>query len=193
MSVSYSANLAATGGSGSYTWSATGLPSYLSLSGATGAITGTPTSTAGSPFSVKVTATDTASYTGNTASKSFSLTVNAAPALVSLALSGSPSLTYSGTPVTYDLSGLALTGKDQSGDVYDITGQIPIWTVTSGPANVSGHILTITGGGAVTVNASIGTITSNDLGLDVYVPSSNGGGVESFPILSAPPSYFERY
>ena len=144
-------------------------------------ISGIPTS-AGSPFTVQVTATDTASYTGNTASKSLSLTVNAAPALVSLALSGSPSLTYSGTPVTYDLSGLALTGKGPFREMsIDITGQVPIWTVTSGHANVSGHILTITGSGAVTINASIGTITSNDLGLDVSVPSSNGGGAESFP------------
>ena len=129
-------------------------------------LSGTPT-TAGSPFTVQVTATDAVSYTGNTASKSFSLTVNAAPALASLALSGSPSLTYSGTPVTYDLSGLTLAGKDQYGAAFDITGQTVNWAVVSGNATVSGSTLTINSDGVVTVTASIGTVTSNNLGLTV--------------------------
>lgn len=46
----------ATGGRGSYTWSATGLPAGLTLDSATGAITGTPT--AATAASVKLTVTD---------------------------------------------------------------------------------------------------------------------------------------
>jgi hypothetical protein len=62
----------ATGGSGTYTWSATGLAPGLSIVAATGVIQGTPTSAAGSPFSVTVTVSD-----GNTTAKAvYSLTVS---------------------------------------------------------------------------------------------------------------------
>ncbi|GAB1646103.1 putative Ig domain-containing protein [Krasilnikovia sp. MM14-A1259] len=54
--------LAAKGGTGRYTWSATGLPSGLSLNAGTGVVSGRP-SRAGS-FSVTVTATDSVKRTG---------------------------------------------------------------------------------------------------------------------------------
>ena len=70
----YSTTLAATGGSGSYTWTYDSLPSWLSISSA-GVLYGeTPSSPIGSPFSVTVTATDT-NDSGNYVTKSFSLTV----------------------------------------------------------------------------------------------------------------------
>jgi hypothetical protein len=58
-----STTITATGGTGSYTWSATGLPSGLSIGSTTGTISGTPTSAVGSPFTVQVTATDADQYT----------------------------------------------------------------------------------------------------------------------------------
>ncbi len=67
---SYSVILAVGGGSGSYTWSATGLPAGLSISSG-GVISGTPT--AAGTSSVAVTVTDDAS---NTASASLGLTVS---------------------------------------------------------------------------------------------------------------------
>ncbi len=54
----YAVTLAATGGTGSYTWSvATGstLPSWLTLNSTTGALTGTPTTDATATFAVTVT------------------------------------------------------------------------------------------------------------------------------------------
>ncbi len=55
--------LAATGGSGAYTWSANKLPADLTLDATSGIITGTPTE-AGS-FDVKVTATDKEGHEGH--------------------------------------------------------------------------------------------------------------------------------
>jgi hypothetical protein len=64
LNASYPATtLSASAGNGSYSWSATGLPNGLTIGASTGAITGTPTSDSGSPFSVKVTVTDSSSAT----------------------------------------------------------------------------------------------------------------------------------
>ena len=82
----YSTTLAATGGTGSYTWSvATGstLPSWLSLDSTTGVLSGTPTTDATATFAVTVTDSaspaDTATsgqltlYAGNGGTEPFSL------------------------------------------------------------------------------------------------------------------------
>jgi uncharacterized protein YjdB len=94
-----------------------------------------------------------------------------ASVLTALTLSGSPTLTYSGAPFTYDLSTLTLAGTDQKGEEFDLTGQTVAWSVYSGPAIVSGSILTITGSGTVSVTATVNEITSNVL--DLTVNSSN--------------------
>ncbi|TEB14137.1 Serine/threonine-protein kinase PknD [Pelotomaculum sp. FP] len=90
-----------------------------------------------------------------------------APVLTALTLSGSPALIYSGAPLTYDLSGLALTGTDQTGAVFPLSGQTVTWSVTYGPATVSSHTLTITGSGTVGVAAAHSGVTSNTLELNV--------------------------
>jgi subtilisin family serine protease len=66
-----SLQLSASGGTPPYTWSATGLPTGLSINASSGLISGTPT-TAGT-FSVTATARDTANQTGST---TFSWTIN---------------------------------------------------------------------------------------------------------------------
>jgi hypothetical protein len=92
--------------------------------------------------------------------------------LFTLTLSGNPVLTYYTSSFTYNLSNLTLTGADQYGNPYSLTGLPVTWNVTSGPATVSGNTLTINGSGQVVVTASIttdstGTVTSNPLTLNV--------------------------
>jgi M6 family metalloprotease-like protein len=65
--------ITASGGTGLYTWLATGLPAGLSIGSGSGAITGTPVSAAGSPFPVVVTVTDSNQVT---AQGSFRMTVS---------------------------------------------------------------------------------------------------------------------
>ena len=75
----YSQTFAATGGTGTYSWSSTGtLPTGLSLSTG-GVLSGTPTAAATSSITVQVTAS------GVSSTKTFSLTVN--PAAVALSIS----------------------------------------------------------------------------------------------------------
>ena len=74
--VAYSQQLTASGGSGGFTFSATGLPPGLSLS-TVGLLSGTPTTALGIPFNLNVTLTDSDS---ETASRAYPLTVLAATA-----------------------------------------------------------------------------------------------------------------
>src|SRR6266550_293541 len=66
-----SLQITASGGTPPYTWSATGLPTGLSINSSTGLISGTPN--AAGTFNVTVTATDTANATGST---SYTWTIN---------------------------------------------------------------------------------------------------------------------
>lgn len=68
---SYSVTIVATGGNGIYTWSATNLPTGLSIGSSSGTINGTPTITG--TFSVTVRVQDT---NGNATTRVYTLTVN---------------------------------------------------------------------------------------------------------------------
>ena len=110
--------LAATGGTPPYTWSASGLPSGLSISSA-GVISGTPTA-AGS-FSVTVQATDSAQLT---ATKAYSVTVAAATAPLSITTQA---------PLAGGEVGVAYT------QAFAATGGIPpyTWSASGLPSGLS--------------------------------------------------------
>jgi hypothetical protein len=113
---SYSATLAATGGTAPYTWNISSgrLPTGLSLAAKTGTISGTPTSSGNYSFGVKVTdstATTGRGRTNKTAAATVTLTVAAASAPgAPTALSITTSSLPSGTQGSAYSSGLAATG-----------------------------------------------------------------------------------
>ena len=107
---SYSAPVAATGGTTPYTWSisAGSLPGGLTINAATGAIVGGPTTPGVSHFTVKVT--DAATPTPQTATAALSITTAPAPPIVSK-VSPPTGDTGGGTSVT--ITGSGFTGATE--------------------------------------------------------------------------------
>jgi hypothetical protein len=108
----YSATVTATGGTGAYTWTATGLPAGLAIGATTGKISGTPTAAGTAAVTVKVT--DSASP-AKTATGTFTLTVK--PQVLKLA---GGALKGGQVRVAYSAS-VAATGGTGT-DTYTATG-----------------------------------------------------------------------
>jgi hypothetical protein len=141
---SYSQPLTATGGYGSYTWSASGLPGGLSINSSTGTITGTPTTDIGSPFNIQVTVRDAA---GNSVEKTYAVAVApVAPTGVSLsmtsdgiAVGATDTLIATVSPagadqaVTWSSDNSGCTSVDQTGEITGVTaGMADITATTNG-------------------------------------------------------------
>jgi hypothetical protein len=177
--VSYNTTLAATGGYGSYAWSATGLPSGLSMS-SNGVISGMPTTAAGSPFSVTVTATD--NYSDAT-SISLSLTVNAP--IITLSPTSLPAAT---TEQSFNQTITASGGI--SPYTYTESGALPSGITLSSGGTLSGTT-TVTGSFTITVTAndSSGYTGSQSYTLTVNAPIINPGGGGGLPNGTVGSSY----
>jgi hypothetical protein len=85
--IAYGATLTATGGSGTVTWSESGLPAGLTIGSQTGTISGTPTASGSFPVTITATA-------GTTASVKFTLVIS--PVIITRP---SPSVTPTSTTV----------------------------------------------------------------------------------------------
>ena len=81
--VAYSSKIAASGGSTPYIYGASNLPSGLSISSSTGALTGVPASNSVGTKTVAVTVKDSTQPTAQSATLNLSITINAAGAAVS--------------------------------------------------------------------------------------------------------------
>jgi serine/threonine-protein kinase len=184
ISVAYSATVKASGGAGTFSYAASGLPAGLAMSTA-GVISGTPT-TAGTS-TVTVTVTDTASPV-QTASATYSLTVSA-PAL-SLAggtlVNGTAGAAYSATvkatggagTFTYSASGLpAGLAMSTAGVISGTPAAVKaatLSTVTVTVTDTAGQ--TATGAYTITVAPATVVITAS--------PSPSPSPSPSVPVLT---------
>ena len=131
------------GGGASYTWSATGLPTGLSLNSSTGAITGTPTAAGNATITATYAGPGGINCTGST-----TLTVNAFVC---------PTITVTPNPLSSGTVGTAYNASPAASG-----GTAPYsWTATSLPAGLAINATTgaITGNPTATGNA---TITATD-------------------------------
>jgi hypothetical protein len=135
--VPYSQTLAGTGGTAPYTWSVTAgsLPAGLTLDGATGVISGTPTGSGAAAFTVTLT-----DVNGKTSTKSYSPTFLAAPSITTATLPGPEvgapySQTLAGTGGTAPYTWSVTAGSLPAGLTLDgATGVISGTPTGSGPA-----------------------------------------------------------
>jgi titin len=177
----YDQTIAGSGGTTPYRWSvsAGSLPAGLSLDPAVGALTGTPSATGQDSFTVTVTDAN-----GLTASKGFSLEVDAAPA----APVAPPSITTTSLPDGLDGSPYAVTP-----DVSGGTGPYTFW-LSSGtlPSGLSLNPATGTINGTVTSGATTETFTvamtdgdghttTQVYTLTVATPSANSRSIAATP------------
>jgi hypothetical protein len=97
--IAYPTNtMTATGGKGTYAWSATGLPAGLSINPISGVISGTPTTPGSSTLTVTVT-----DDIGDFDTRTYPITISAAPSITTASL---PDWT-----VTFDYHGVAVTAS----------------------------------------------------------------------------------
>ena len=152
---SYSATVAATGGTQPFSWSATGLPAGLTIDSGTGVISGTPT--AAGTSTVTVTVTDSTSPTHLTANKGLSLTIN--------------------PPVPASMT--ATAGSGQSTIVStQFGGQLQVSVRDAGNSPVSGAVVTFTAPGS-------GPSLTFSTGGTVANVATNAAGLATAPVMTA--------
>jgi hypothetical protein len=173
----YSANLQASGGDPPYTWAITvgSLPAGLSLNDATGVITGTPTTAATSPFTVK--ATDS-SPTPQTATGALSISVlNATTTTVTVTstAASTPTQTTTGESVTYAATVSSSAGTPTGSVAFSIGST----ALCSGTLNGSG----VASCSASTAPVGTETVAGNYASVAPYAASS---GVATLTVNPAP-------
>jgi hypothetical protein len=153
VNVPYTFQFTAAGGSGSYSWTAAGLPSWLTLSSA-GVLSGTPT--AAGPAAFTVTVTDSM---GATASAPVSVLVN--PALQIVNTSPLPAAT-AGNSYSVQFTATGGTG------IYTWTGaQLPSWLTVSSAGVLTGTPPTA---GPVSFTVIVTDSASNQAGATFTLP-----------------------
>jgi uncharacterized protein YhjY with autotransporter beta-barrel domain len=199
-STPYSQTVTATGGTGSYTYSITSgsLPAGLSLNSSTGAITGTPTGSGGSTFTVGVidsnSDTGSRSYTVFIGTNSLTLSPSTLP-------NGTQTTPYSQTvtatggtgPYTYAVT----AGSLPAGLTLNTsTGVISGTPTTAGPANFTIGATDAhgnTGSQAYSINIGVAPLTINPATLppatqgtaySQTITASNGVAPYTYAILS---------
>ena len=145
----YNASFSASGGAGSYSWSAAGLPPGLSMSGS-GVVIGTPTAPGSYFVNVSVSGSG-----GGSASESFTVVITAAPVTISgntnlgdIPIGGSVAGSFGATggtpPYRWSISGISGLSVDSNGNVRgsvtqagNLTASLSVTDSASGSATLS--------------------------------------------------------
>jgi hypothetical protein len=194
--------LAATGGSGTYTWAVTAgnLPTPLSLDKSTGAITGTP-DTAGT-YTFTVAATDT-SKPPLSASKQFTVIINYVPAITTTTLADvtkgikyTQPLSASGglTPLSWsiktgDILPAGITLDSQTGKLGGTATTVGTSTFTVQVTDAAGATATQ----SLTLNVTASGGGGGGGGGTSIAPSTGGGGGGCFIATAAYGSYLDPH
>jgi hypothetical protein len=186
-------SMAASGGSGAYSWSASGLPQGLSLS-STGAISGS--SSVPSSGSVSIIVTDNISNL--TSSTNLTLTIAAQPLNISgpatlgnVLVGASVAATYSAsgglTPYTWSISGAPGISVDAGGRVTGTAGAAGNFsltlTVTDAQNGSRSQALTLSVFGITTSSLPPGTSTTD---YSASVTAAGGAGPYTFAFTGLP-------
>jgi hypothetical protein len=157
---SYSQTIAATGGSGQYTWTVSvgALPAGLSLNSATGIISGTPSASGPSNFTIQVTDSDQVRAT-----KAFALTISPSPVVIlpplppgTVGVAYSVTLTVSGGTAPYIWT--VATGALPAGlALNSATGQISGTPTAAGVSNFTVQVKDVNGA----IASKVATLTIN--------------------------------
>ena len=188
----YSALITVNGGRSPFTFSATGLPSGLSINAITGTIGGTPAATG--TATITITVTDSTKPTSQTATAQLSLTIVAGQSgTLSITTTSLPSGTvgasYSGTvtatggitPYAFTATGLpsgftmnaasgTITGNPTQADVGPTTVTVTVTDATQPTAQTASANLTLTIEPAGTPTACSQMTTGNNASLNGFVP-----------------------
>ena len=191
---SYSQTLASSGGTSPITWSISvgSLPNGLSLASTTGVISGTPTASGTSSFTVK--ATDSTTGTPLTATKALSIVVASALTISTTALpNGAINSAYSQTlasnggtsPITWSISSGTLPNGLSLASTTGIISGTPTasgsstFTVkatdSSTPAQTATQVITLTITGTLTVTCSTTTTGVQGFAFNSGVITVTGG------------------
>ena len=185
--------LAASGGSGTFRWTASGLPAGLSMSSG-GTIAGTPTT--GFSGTVFVSLTDTVSNLG--ASQQYSLTIsstltitgnsNLGAAVAGHAISGSFTASGGTPPYTWALSGAPGFSVDGAGKVTGTAGPPGTFNASLSLADSTGQStslgITWSGFGITTSSLPPATITGP---YNATITAAGGTATYTFTISGLPP------
>ena len=160
---SYSSSITASGGTTPYTYSASGLPSGMSIGSSTGAITGTPAQGSVGTASVAVTVLDSTQPTKQSATAKLSLTIQASKLVITTASlanatagsSYSASITASGgtTPYTFKATGLP-SGLSIGSSTGAITG-----TPAQSSVGTASVVITVTDSTQPTAQSTTATLS----------------------------------
>jgi hypothetical protein len=210
VNVAYSTQFTATGGTTPYSWSLSSgaLPAGMNLVASSGAFSGTPTTSGSFSFTVKVT--DSTTPTAQTATKSITFTVAAAPSPVQITTTSLPagqvSVAYTATlqatsgttPYTWTIT----TGALPAGLNLSTSGAISGTPSTTGTSNFTVKVTdsaspatTATASFSITVAAGSGysvqlnwtaSPSSGVTGYNIYRSTVNGSGYTK--ITSSPVS-----